>query len=123
MRQITLPAAPQDLSGPVKAWTEAVTIPTFVPMPPDRNPMFIEKRVYQGSSGRIYPLPFYDRIADVLSAERIEAAVALASVPSLIRGFGHVKAANATKAAGERERLMVRLNSGPEAAKTLQAAE
>jgi indolepyruvate ferredoxin oxidoreductase len=64
-----------------------------------------------------------DRIADVLSAERIEAAVALASVPSLIRGFGHVKAANATKAAGERERLMVRLNSGPEAAKTLQAAE
>jgi indolepyruvate ferredoxin oxidoreductase len=64
-----------------------------------------------------------DRIADVLSAERIEAAVALASVPSLIRGFGHVKAANATKAAGERERLMVRLNNGPEAAKTLQAAE
>jgi indolepyruvate ferredoxin oxidoreductase len=44
-------------------------------------------------------------------------------VPSLIRGFGHVKAANATKAAGERERLMVRLNNGPEAAKTLQAAE
>jgi indolepyruvate ferredoxin oxidoreductase len=64
-----------------------------------------------------------DRIADVLSAERIEAAVALASVPSLIRGFGDVKAANATKAAGERERLMVRLNNGPEAAKTLQAAE
>jgi tetratricopeptide (TPR) repeat protein len=25
--------------------------------------MFIEKRVYQGSSGRVYPLPFIDRIA------------------------------------------------------------
>lgn len=26
--------------------------------------MFLEKRVYQGSSGRVYPLPFTDRIAD-----------------------------------------------------------
>jgi len=31
---------------------------------PDLNPMFLEKRVYQGSSGKIYPLPFTDRIAD-----------------------------------------------------------
>ena len=26
--------------------------------------MFLEKRVYQGSSGRVYPLPFIDRIAE-----------------------------------------------------------
>jgi tetratricopeptide (TPR) repeat protein len=26
--------------------------------------MFLEKRVYQGSSGRVYPLPFYDRISE-----------------------------------------------------------
>lgn len=26
--------------------------------------MFLEKRVYQGSSGRVYPLPVYDRIAE-----------------------------------------------------------
>jgi hypothetical protein len=26
--------------------------------------MFLEKRVYQGSSGRVYPLPFTDRIAE-----------------------------------------------------------
>jgi hypothetical protein len=65
MRQILLPAAPKELSGVVKAWTEPVSIPTFAPLEPDRNPMFIEKRVYQGSSGRVYPLPFYDRIADV----------------------------------------------------------
>ena len=25
--------------------------------------MFLEKRVYQGSSGKVYPLPFIDRIA------------------------------------------------------------
>jgi len=38
-------------------------IPTYHPLPPDKNPMFLEKRVYQGSSGRVYPLPFTDRIA------------------------------------------------------------
>jgi tetratricopeptide (TPR) repeat protein len=64
MRQIKLPGAPQELRGAVKAWTEPMSIPTFAPLAPDRNPMFIEKRVYQGSSGRIYPLPFCDRIAD-----------------------------------------------------------
>ncbi len=36
---------------------------TWLPEPPDPNPMFLEKRVYQGSSGRVYPLPFTDRIA------------------------------------------------------------
>jgi tetratricopeptide (TPR) repeat protein len=65
MRQLELPSAPQELRGPVKAWTEPVSIPTFLPLAPDRNPMFIEKRVYQGSSGRVYPLPFCDRVADV----------------------------------------------------------
>jgi tetratricopeptide (TPR) repeat protein len=65
MRQISLPAAPQELQGAVKAWAAPVSIPTFEPLAPDRNPMFLEKRVYQGSSGRVYPLPFCDRIADV----------------------------------------------------------
>jgi indolepyruvate ferredoxin oxidoreductase len=64
-----------------------------------------------------------DRIAAALSPGRIEAGVALASVPSLIRGFGHVKAANAVKAADERERLVARLRDGPETADRLQAAE
>ncbi|MDC0712919.1 DUF5107 domain-containing protein [Stigmatella sp. ncwal1] len=41
-----------------------VEMPTYAPRAPDRNPMFLEKRVYQGSSGRIYPLPFIDRIAE-----------------------------------------------------------
>jgi tetratricopeptide (TPR) repeat protein len=45
-------------------WTEALVIPTYLPAPPDKNPMFLEKRVYQGSSGRVYPLPFTDRIAE-----------------------------------------------------------
>ena len=48
----------------VRVWTEVVNIPTYMPAAPDLNPMFLEKRVYQGSSGKIYPLPFTDRIAD-----------------------------------------------------------
>jgi tetratricopeptide (TPR) repeat protein len=40
-----------------------VVIPTYEPLSPDRNPMFLEKRVYQGSSGCVYPLPFTDRIS------------------------------------------------------------
>ncbi len=42
---------------------EELVIPTYLPRVPDKNPMFLEKRVYQGSSGRVYPLPFTDRVA------------------------------------------------------------
>lgn len=48
----------------VQVRREQVVIPTYEPLPPDRNPMFLEKRVYQGSSGRVYPLPYYDRISE-----------------------------------------------------------
>src|SRR6201998_3978831 len=55
-------------SGSVKAMVEVrvedVVIPTYMPALPDKNPMFLEKRVYQGSSGKVYPLPFTDRIAE-----------------------------------------------------------
>ncbi len=47
----------------VKAWSEAVSMASFLPNPPDRNPLFLNRRVYQGSSGRVYPLPVIDRIA------------------------------------------------------------
>jgi tetratricopeptide (TPR) repeat protein len=62
-RLLTLPQAPEEQCGPVKAWEQEVEILTYAPGPPDRNPMFLENRVYQGSSGRVYPLPFIDRIA------------------------------------------------------------
>lgn len=38
--------------------------PTYLPAAPDRHPMFLDKRVYQGSRGTVYPLPFTDRIAE-----------------------------------------------------------
>ena len=47
-----LPDRPADLRDrPVAAWSEPVVIPTYPELAPDRNPMFLEKRVYQGSSG------------------------------------------------------------------------
>jgi tetratricopeptide (TPR) repeat protein len=63
VKNFELPPAPGDQAGAVKAWAQPVTLPTYAPQPPDRNPMFLESRVYQGSSGRVYPLPFTDRIA------------------------------------------------------------
>ncbi len=48
----------------VRVSEEMVDIPTYLPPPPNKNPMFLEKRVYQGSSGKVYPLPFTDRIAE-----------------------------------------------------------
>ena len=48
----------------VKVSETTITLPTYLPAAPDKNPMFLEKRVYQGSSGKVYPLPFTDRIAE-----------------------------------------------------------
>ena len=48
----------------VKAWRELVTIPTYEVGKPEKNPMFLEKRVYQGSSGVVYPYPVIESISD-----------------------------------------------------------
>jgi tetratricopeptide (TPR) repeat protein len=48
----------------VRAWAERVAIPTYGVGAPDKNPMFLEKRVYQGSSGAVYPHPVIDRVFD-----------------------------------------------------------
>ena len=47
-----------------KTWEEQIVIPTYEVGEADRNPMFLESRVYQGSSGRIYPYPTIESIAD-----------------------------------------------------------
>ena len=48
----------------VKAWREIVKIPTYEVGKPEKNPMFLEKRVYQGSSGVVYPYPVIESISD-----------------------------------------------------------
>ncbi len=41
---------------------EQVTIPTYRIGQPEKNPMFLEKRIYQGSSGVVYPHPIVERV-------------------------------------------------------------
>ncbi|MHA6625934.1 DUF5107 domain-containing protein [Pseudonocardia sichuanensis] len=62
--RLQLPDRPADLAGAgVAGWREPVVIETYLPEPPDRYPAYLDRRVYQGSSGRVYPLPFHDRIS------------------------------------------------------------
>lgn len=49
---------------PVNVWEEEVIIPTYKVYPPEKSPLFIENRAYQGSSGKVYPLPVTEKISD-----------------------------------------------------------
>lgn len=53
-----------DQKGIVKAWEEQVAIPTYEIGTMEKNPIFAEKRVYQGSSGVVYPYPIIEKISD-----------------------------------------------------------
>jgi len=60
-----LPARPERLSqAAVAVWSAPVTLPTYMPESPDRYPAYLDQRVYQGSSGKVFPLPFIDRISE-----------------------------------------------------------
>ncbi len=52
---------------------EKVVIPTYEIREYDKNPMFLEKRVYQGSSGRVYPHPVCEGVADVKTDREYDA--------------------------------------------------
>ena len=46
-------------------YEQTVTIPTYQAGAPEKNPLFIEKRAYQGSTGKVYPVPICEKISDV----------------------------------------------------------
>ena len=48
----------------VQVWEEKITIPTYGIGKPEKNPIFLENRVYQGSSGVVYPHPVIEKILD-----------------------------------------------------------
>ncbi|MBP1040903.1 DUF5107 domain-containing protein [Vagococcus sp. BWB3-3] len=58
------------MSENVKVWEETIIMPTYQTSEPDKNPLFFEKRVYQGSSGKVYPHGMTERIMD----EKIDVA-------------------------------------------------
>ena len=48
----------------VRAWEEDILLPTYEIGQEEKNPIFLEKRVYQGSCGSVYPYPVVERISD-----------------------------------------------------------
>jgi tetratricopeptide (TPR) repeat protein len=49
----------------VRAWNEDIVLPTYEIGQEEKNPIFLEKRVYQGSSGAVYPYPVVEKISDI----------------------------------------------------------
>lgn len=52
------------MAGSVKVTTEAVTFKTYLTGAQDQHPIFLEHRVYQGSSGAVYPYGVTDTLLD-----------------------------------------------------------
>src|SRR3546814_1963337 len=52
------------LGNAVNAWEETILLPSYEVGEAEKYPMFLEKRVYQGSSGVVYPYPVVEKITD-----------------------------------------------------------
>lgn len=48
-----------------RVWQEKTVIPTYEIGEAEKNPIFLEKRVYQGSCGKVYPYPTIEKISNV----------------------------------------------------------
>lgn len=67
--RIVLPEPPADLQrklddGGAIAWSDPLSIRTYDAGTPSEYPMYLDHRVYQGSSGKVYPIPFTESVAD-----------------------------------------------------------
>lgn len=58
-----------------KVYMKKVLIPTYEVGEAQKNPMFLEKRVYQGSSGKVYPYPTIESISDKKKEREYEAVI------------------------------------------------
>ena len=47
-----------------RVYEQVVTIPTYRTGDLEKNPLFIEKRAYQGSTGKVYPVPICEKISE-----------------------------------------------------------
>src|SRR5205809_5955968 len=57
----------------VRVWEDDIAIPSYDIGKPEKNPMFLEKRVYQGSSGVVYPHAVVEKISDEKVEKRYKA--------------------------------------------------
>ena len=58
-----------------KAYKKKIVLPTYELGKPEINPVFFEKRVYQGSSGKVYPVPFIDKVYHHKVDKQYDAAI------------------------------------------------
>ena len=56
-----------------RVWQEKTVIPTYGIGAAEKNPIFLEKRVYQGSSGKVYPYPTVEKISNVKADKEYDA--------------------------------------------------
>lgn len=61
------------MHGPVKVWQEQIELPTYATGEQDPHPMFLENRVYQGSSGAVYPYGVIDTLSGKQAPRRYQA--------------------------------------------------
>ena len=61
--------------GAVSLRVEERVIPAYAVGAPDKNPMFLENRVYQGSSGVIYPHPLIESVSDEIEDKSYQAVI------------------------------------------------
>ena len=52
-----------------------LNIPTYEPYPSEELPMFFEKRPYQGAEGRVYPIPYSDRLTNEPKDKEYDAVI------------------------------------------------
>ena len=58
-----------------RVYEQTVTIPTYRAGDLEKNPLFIEKRAYQGSTGKVYPVPICEKISDTREDVRYKAVI------------------------------------------------
>ena len=58
-----------------KVYEEIVTIPTYRTGSMEKDPLFIEKRAYQGSTGKVYPVPICEKISDTKEDAEYKAVI------------------------------------------------
>ncbi len=56
-----------------RVWAQKVLISTYEIGEAEKNPIFLDKRVYQGSCGKVYPYPTIEKISDEKKDKEYEA--------------------------------------------------
>ncbi len=58
-----------------RIYEQTVTIPTYQAGTPEKSPLFIEKRAYQGSTGKVYPVPVTEKISETREDVQYKAVI------------------------------------------------